>query len=196
MAFPPTSEASSILTDEASTSNAVGDATGEGLVFSGTVAAVITTPNGRVISTHIRAISPSLIAGVPSASGSGGKSLASGCIGVTVTNVAKNLLGSTAYKYITVTSWCWTRSTRTITSQFDHYRLESVGSQQYWRGEVQYDAGFFTWVSGYSRSGYKHYRQGHFENCVLKYGCIASSYPSNTIEAHSDGTYKWSAIGT
>jgi hypothetical protein len=37
------------------------------------------------------------------------------------------------------------------------------------------------------------YMQGHMENCILKYGCIASTYPWTKIWARNNGTSGWDA---
>lgn len=129
------------------------------------------------------------------ASGSGGTTSASGCRRVTVNNYARNLLGSVAYNYQTYMEWCWTRSTYYTGNVLSGFRLLQVGSQQYWRGQVNYDQHFYSWVSGRPRSGAISYRQGRFENCVLKYGCISNTYPGNTIRGHSNGTWTWSTAG-
>ena len=129
----------------------------------------------------------------PNASGSGGNPQGSGCLKVTVTNVVHTLLGFTAYKFITWTSWCWTRSTRTISSVDTGWSITDVDSQYYWKGMVNTSRRFYEWSSGYAKSGYYHYRMGQFDNCVLKYGCIGTSYPENTLRSHSDGTWTWSA---
>lgn len=131
---------------------------------------------------------------VPNASGSGGTSTSSGCLKVTVHNVVHTLLGFVAYKFHTWTDWCWSRGSRTITWQTNDWYLSDVDSQEYWRGIVQTDRHYYSWVSGYGTSGFYHYRMGQFDNCVLKYGCIGTTYPANTLRSHSDGTWTWSAV--
>ena len=48
---------------------------------------------------------------------------------------------------------------------------------------------------GHPKSAYKHYRQGQFENCVLKYGCIGTTYPANTLRSYYNGTWAWATNG-
>lgn len=130
------------------------------------------------------------------ASGSGGSSSASGCTKVTVHNEAETLLGFTAYYFDTWTRWCWTRSTARVYDVTHGWDIHSVDSQQYWKGIVNKETHLYDWKSGDSDSGYYHMRQGQFENCVLKYGCIGTTYPKNIIRSHSDGTWTWATSGT
>lgn len=128
-------------------------------------------------------------------SGSGGTSSASGCRKVTVNNEKETTLGWTAYWFHTWTQWCWNRSAKTISSVSTSWYISDVDQNFYWRGIVQTTTGFYSWKSGAPKSGYSHYRQGRFENCVLKYGCIGNYYPANVLKSHSDGTYTWTTSG-
>jgi hypothetical protein len=129
-------------------------------------------------------------------SGAGGTATASGCKAVTLTNSGYSaVFGVVLFRHVTVTSWCWNRAAKSMSSIGVSYRLEDVSSTMYWRGEVNRDTGFYSWTSGYPTSGYHHYRQGSFENCVLKYGCIGIWYPSNDLRGHSDGTWTYTVAG-
>lgn len=129
-------------------------------------------------------------------SGTGGSSSASGCIGIRLTNSGYSaVFGSVLFRYRTLTSWCWNRTQGRVSSIGASWDIIDVSSQMYWRGEVNNALGFYTWRAGYGQSGYRHYRQGSFENCVLKYGCIGRWYPSNDIRVHSDGTYAYTVQG-
>jgi hypothetical protein len=123
-------------------------------------------------------------------SGTGPGPSASGCRATTLTNTARSAVFQTVlFRYITVTSYCWNQAAKSVSNIGLSWRIEDVASTMYWRGEVNRDLGFYSWTSGYPTSGYHHIRQGSFENCVLKYGCIGIWYPSNDFRVHSDGTY-------
>lgn len=131
--------------------------------------------------------------------GTGGTSTASGCRKVTISNRAKTVVGKTAYRYNTWTRWCWTRSSERIHRGVKTgWSISSVDGFQYWRGQVRkvtnfYDAGA---NNNRPRSGFRHYRQGRFENCVVKYGCIQTSYPANSLRSYSNGRYRYAFSGT
>lgn len=131
-------------------------------------------------------------------SGKGGSSSSSGCRKVTITNRASTVLGFTAYRFKTWTNWCWTRSSQVVRSVSTGWSITDVDSQQYWKGLVQTVNGFYDYSTndGHPKSAYKHYRQGRFENCVLKYGCIGTTYPANTLRSYYNGTWVWSTSGT
>lgn len=131
------------------------------------------------------------------AGGSAGSSSASGCQRVTVNNEAETVLGFTAYWFHTWTRWCWTRSTQVVYDVSTGWFLSDVDSQQYWRGIINSELGFYDYSTndGHPKSAYKHYRQGRFENCVLKYGCIGTTYPANTLRSYYNGTWAWETNG-
>lgn len=127
-------------------------------------------------------------------SGTGGSTTASGCRKVTVNNRAHTLLGFTAYVFHTWTRWCWTRSTQTVSDVTTGWTISDVDSQEFWKGIVNSELGFYDYSvnDGHPRSAYKHYRQGQFENCVVKYSCIGTTYPANTLRSYYNGTWAWS----
>ena len=116
---------------------------------------------------------------------------------MTVRNVAKTLLGTTAYVYWTSTNFCWTRSTQTVYNPVNDWGFYDVDSQQNWVGQVDKDLLFYDYSTnnGYPRSAYKHWRKGHFENVVPVYGTWNHTYPENTIRAYYNGTWAWSTAG-
>jgi hypothetical protein len=123
--------------------------------------------------------------------GTGGSSSASGCQKVTLRNRATTLLGSTAYRFNTWTYWCWSRQNRTISSVRTGWYLSDVDKQFVWREMIVDNTHYFSWYSGYPRSGYKHEKQARIENCVLHYGCIGNTYPRNVLYSYSNGTWSW-----
>lgn len=162
------------------------------------------TLDGRPLGTQRIEVDPGAGAGdtvstLAARGGKGGKSTASGCRKVTVSNRARTTLGKTAYRYNTWTRWCWTRSAQRIHRGVTYgWSISSVDPFQYWRGQVRksttfYDAGP---NNHRPRSAFRHYRQGRFENCVVKYGCIQTSYPANSLRSYSNGTYAYRFSGT
>lgn len=133
----------------------------------------------------------------PMGSGSGGSSSASGCIKVTVNNHANTVLGFTAYIFHTWTNWCWTRSTQVVYNVTHNWYISDVDSQEYWKGIVHTEFLFYDYSTndGHPKSAYKNYMQGQFDNCVLKYGCIGTTYPTNTLRSYYNGTWAWSTSG-
>jgi hypothetical protein len=151
---------------------------------------VATDLNGRVISQTSRTVLTGVLA--KTESGSGGSSSASGCRTVTLDNRKYSITGiDHMYTYTTTTHWCWNRSSKTVSSVTRDWDFYIDNDTVYWRGQVDLDADFYAWSSGYSRSGYIHARKGEFENCIFKYGCTGTSYPKNIIRSHSDGTWTW-----
>ena len=121
------------------------------------------TPAGNLISTEVFGMAGASSDGTwQSRSGSGGSSSPSGCTKVTVRNKKETLLGFTAYWFNTWTSWCWNRSSWTITNVETGFFLEDVDPLHFWQGLVFDDTRFYAWQPGYSKSGYWHEKQGHF----------------------------------
>ena len=135
-----------------------------------------------------------LVRSAAEGSGSGGSSSASGCRKATVKNRGESITGTLVYKYNTWTEWCWNRADHAVTTVKTGQYLSDVASTMYYRGLTGQDERFYAWRSGFNKSGHWHERQAHFENCVVRYGCISSDYPRNVIRAHSDGTYTWAAF--
>ena len=147
--------------------------------------------SGRQISRTIRTVGGG-ISTQKTESGSEGSSSASGCRTATLRNRKYSLTGTDhMYTYTTVTSWCWNRSQRKITSPSTSWDIYIDNGSVAWRGEIARDIRSYTSISGYPQSGYYHYRQGHLENCFPVLGCTGSSYPRNQIWSHSDGTWRW-----
>lgn len=126
-------------------------------------------------------------------SSSGGASSASGCKNLNVMKEGKTFLGFTAYQFINSTHWCWTRSTQTVYDVSTNWWLGTVDSQYKWDSIIDYIHGFYDYSAndGHPYSAFKNQRTGHFENCVLKYGCIGDIYPTVLIRSYYNGTYYW-----
>ena len=156
------------------------------LIFIGSVTEQTFDTDGALTATRIYA---------PMDSGSGGSSSTSGCRKVTVSNRAHTLLGFTAFRYNTWTRWCWNGYKHKVTQPTNGWRITDVDPEYIWRGQVNSDLHWYAFRSGWPHSGWYHYRQGHFENCVLHVGCVGNIYPENTLRVHSNGTWTWSTTG-
>jgi hypothetical protein len=122
--------------------------------------------------------------------GSGGSSSASGCRKVTLTNKKYDYSGiDHLYTYTTWTSWCWNRSSKTISgvSTGSSFYIDNGGIG--WEGQTGHSEYFYAWNTG-SKSGYYHMRKGGFVNDFGPW-TWGHSYPVNIIRSHSDGTRTW-----
>jgi hypothetical protein len=121
-------------------------------------------------------------------SGGGGLPSPSGCRTLTVTNKTTTTLGFTAFKFITETSWCWNLKQLKTTLNWVDVRVADVDSQYRYRG---LNNAFNQNID----NGKRVYRQGFFENCIVKYGCINSYYPSNDSRVYASGMWTWETNG-
>jgi hypothetical protein len=120
--------------------------------------------------------------------GVGGLPTLSGCRTLTVTNKTTTTLGFTAFKFITETGWCWNLKQGRTTLTGVEVRVADVDGQYRYRGLNN----SFNQVIN---DGMRVYRQGFFENCVVKYGCINSYYPSNDSKVYDSGMWSWTTNG-
>lgn len=121
-------------------------------------------------------------------SGQGGLPSPSGCRVLTVTNKTTTTLGFTAFKFITETSWCWNLAQlRTILNSV-HVWAADIDPQYRYRGVSN---SFNQTI----QNGKRVYRQGFFENCIVKYGCINAYYPSNDSRVYASGMWSWTTNG-
>jgi hypothetical protein len=125
-------------------------------------------------------------------SGNSGSSTASGCRKQNLRNEFPTVLGGIAYEYWTWTYWCWDRSDRVVDDVSTGQFFEDVDPFFAYKKMTLRDETHYSWVSGYNKSGFKHVRQAHWENCVPLQAFCANSYPKNSIYSHSDGTAYYS----
>jgi hypothetical protein len=98
----------------------------------------------------------------------------------------KTLLGFTAYKFHQYMRWCYDfRNVTVIQNRYVY--LSEVDGNFYFRRITADNNSPVPGAEVYS------YMQGHMENCILKYGCIASTYPWTKIWARNNGTSGWDA---
>ena len=121
-------------------------------------------------------------------SGGGGLPSPSGCRTLTVTNKTSTTLGFTAFKFITETSWCWNLKQLRTDLGSVVVRVADVDAQFRYRGLIN---SFNQTID----NGKRVYRQGFFENCIAKYGCINAYYPSNDSRVYASGMWTWTTNG-
>lgn len=112
-----------------------------------------------------------------------------GCRTIHVVNVSKTTLGFTAFKWHMYVNECWNRPKATISVSSIDYEPSDVDSQYRYRGLA---AGSNIAIGG---PGRRVMRQGNFENCILKYGCINSYYPKDITDVYSNGQWWWETNG-
>jgi hypothetical protein len=112
---------------------------------------------------------------------------ASGCASVDwYESGHSSLFGTLVYRFHQTKYWCWSYPSITTVSVGTY--VSNVDSSEAYRGLVSSDGYFYNW-SGSARGGHYSLRQGHFENCVIKYGCIGSSYPWTKIYVNGNGAW-------
>jgi hypothetical protein len=121
-------------------------------------------------------------------SGVGGLPSGSGCRALTVTNKTTTTLGFTAFKFITEVHWCWNLAQGRTDLNSVEVRVADIDSQYRYLGLAN---SFNQTIP----NGKRVYRQGHFENCIVKYGCINSYYPSNDHRVYDSGMWSWTTNG-
>jgi len=100
------------------------------------------------------------------------------------------VLGFVAWRYQQVNHWCWS---------YPHITCLSIGSGFYdldGQENVNYQDHGFGWYYGWAGvidGGHYSERDGSVSNCILKYGCISTSYP--VVNMWLNGNGAWSASG-
>ncbi len=109
----------------------------------------------------------------------------SGCMTDNVAKTQYTLLGFVAYKFWQSKQWCW-NGTKVYNVNVSTF-LSNVDPNFYYRGIVaQWDR----WASD-KKSWSDTMRQGQFDNCVAKYGCIGTTYPKVQMLNYKDGKYSY-----
>ncbi len=96
------------------------------------------------------------------------------------------IFGSLLYRFHQVDYWCW--SYPNITSLSIYTYISNVDGSQQYRGVISSSDYYYSW-SGGSRGGHYSFKQAKFDNCVLKYGCIGSSYPWTKVWLNGNGAW-------
>jgi hypothetical protein len=113
----------------------------------------------------------------------------SGCKQVRVARVGRSFFGAVIYKFWQEKAWCWTYPR--ITSVSVGTQVTDVDINWVYRGLIAESAYFYNWCCGVTTSGHYSLRQGSFENCILKIGCIGKEYPWVKIWVRADGSYAY-----
>jgi hypothetical protein len=194
--------ATGLLTGVAGPAQAVPPATGQGQLdppatYTTTIVVQDLDAQGHVVATQTISRPPQAV-GTPQRikgsapplldTGVGGLPSATGCRTLTVTNRTSTLLGFTAFRFITETSWCWNLKLLQTNLSSVQVRIADVDAQFRYRG---LNSSFNQTID----NGKRVYRQGFFENCVVKYGCIGAYYPSNDSRVYASGMWSWSTNG-
>jgi hypothetical protein len=113
-------------------------------------------------------------------------SSASGCTSVDWYESGHSVFGSLVYRFHQTKYWCW--SYPSITTVNVGTYVSNVDASEVYRGVIGSNGYFYTW-SGSARGGHYSMRQGQFDNCIIKYGCIGSSYPWTKIYVNGNGAW-------
>jgi hypothetical protein len=112
------------------------------------------------------------------------------CRRLDVARVQRSFLGLVVmYKFWHWKRWCWDYP-RVWVSGMGTYVTDVHPTMSY-RGVANAWEHYDTWCCFSRTSGHLSFRQGHFDNCVVKYGCIGAWYPWVRIHAHGDGSYHY-----
>lgn len=122
-----------------------------------------------------------------------GKKVPYKCRSAKVAYVKKTLLGAVAWKWWMKRGWCWRPSKRLVSVGTTTYVTDMDGFNEY-KGIIASSGNWFIWCCGEPRSGHRAFRQAEIQNCIVKYGCLSTTYPWIRMSVRGDGTYAY-AIG-
>jgi hypothetical protein len=114
----------------------------------------------------------------------------SGCAWYHAWITAKDITGwFVVYKYHVRRNWCWNYGHRVTSVSTSTPWFTDLDPNMYVRSVSLSPHGwYYTWCCGDGKSGHYAFRQGRIENCILKYGCISTWYPTIEIWVHGNGT--------
>jgi hypothetical protein len=92
-----------------------------------------------------------------------------------------------AYRFWHWVYWCYGGERVRIADSGVY--VTDVNSTMDYRGVENAYGHHYEWCCGWPQSGYVSFRQGRFENCVVRWGCIGSWYPWVRIRVHRGGTH-------
>ena len=114
----------------------------------------------------------------------------SGCDTVDAYVTKKDWLGvQVVWRYHQVKHWCWSYpriTTLSVGARFSDVDWSSAVINFYDNGYGWY----YTWA-GSPAGGHYSYRQGSVSNCILRVGCISTSYPQIEIWVNGNGAWTW-----
>jgi len=100
------------------------------------------------------------------------------------------LFGTLVYKFHQTVHFCWNSANKLTVVNTGTY-VSNVDPNWTYRGLTASDGYFFEWCCGAAQSGHYGLREGHFDNCVPKYGCVGSEYPWVKIWVQGDGSWSY-----
>lgn len=103
------------------------------------------------------------------------------CKTVKAARIGYTLLGFVAFKFWERVYFCYNGVSPVSNVNVSAY-VTNMDSQEYYRGVVS------QW-GYYAGTSYDAMRQGQIDNCVLKYGCIGSTYPAVQIIVYKNGSW-------
>lgn len=107
------------------------------------------------------------------------------CKTVDIQKTVYTLLGFVAYRFHQRKYWCYNGST--VSNVNIGVYLSDVDPNFYYKGIVnQWD------ILGQNSTFHDSMRQAQVDNCIVKYGCIGSSYPAIQIITYANGQYSYS----
>lgn len=109
-----------------------------------------------------------------------------------IRHTERKLFGGTFYRFRMNVNFCFSGTTVTSTNIWVDYESES--SWAHTHGIVVSRADWFSW-NGYARGERRVYRKGKVENCVIKYGCISTTYPWARASLYGNGKWTRTAGG-
>ena len=113
---------------------------------------------------------------------------AKACATVSVKRVGRSLVGAKAYVFRVNKSFCYKDGR--VTS-FDVYAYAEWTDGFHWYRGIKAKKDDYYDALYKPKSGHYSFRQGEFENCVPKYGCISVTYPWVKIWVRGNGTFRW-----
>jgi hypothetical protein len=111
------------------------------------------------------------------------------CRRVDVARVHRTLVGAVAFKFWHWKRWCY-RYPRILSVSTGTY-ITNVDPNFQYKGLTSAWDQYYVWCCRRGDSGHVSFRQGRFDNCIFRIGCIGTYYPWVRIRAHADGTYSW-----
>ncbi len=112
------------------------------------------------------------------------------CRRVDVARVERSLLGFVVFKFWHWKRWCW-RYPRVFNVTTGVY-LTNVDPNWHYGGIKAAWNSQYVWCCRRADTGHVSFRQGRFDNCPFRIGCIRAVHPWVKIRAHGDGSYRWS----
>jgi hypothetical protein len=150
-----------------------------------------TDPDGTVIGQRSGTLSQQPYLNVTDTRSLAG--LSSGCRILRVYESGHSFLFNTlVYRFYQVKRWCWNYPRINKQSLWFKPDISNVAASESYQGVVASLSYYYAW-GGSNQGGHYSKLTGRFDNCIVKYGCIGSSYP--WVEIYVTGNGAWRAYG-